>query len=322
MSHRLIVVCSLLVVLWQGSVLTWAEDNRQKELSLYVESGIRHSARSVAFAYDDRLIATGSLDRTIKIWDAHSSRELMTLPNDKMSSFLIFLPGRPALASANEDGTITVWDIATEALLTSVMCAHSGSPIAVANSGATLICADEVGKTVRRWNTVTFEQLPSIPIQTKEKLTSLHLSTDGALMAGRNSQGHFEIISLSAWKVIGQLPTTNSDSISFAYDSGKVVTNEEHTSMTVWQWDRSTDRPAHVERTIEAPGVHASCFSHDGQRVAYASESGDIVILETSKWKEVTRLQSYSNRIENVGLAKDSRELAAQAWYDSTLTGI
>ena len=320
MPPCLIVACSLLIVVLQASVPAWAEENSQKEISLYVESGIRHSARSVAFSDDDRLIATGSLDRTIKIWDAHSSRELMTLPNDKMSSFLIFLPRRPVLASANEDGTITVWDIETGALIASVMCAHSGSPIAVADSGSTLICADEVGEVIRRWNTATFEELSSMPIQMSEKLTAWRLSTDGALIAGHNSQGHFEIVNLSTWKVVGRLPTKKPfaiDSIAFAREGGRVVTNEEYSSLTAWQWDRSDGRPAHVEGTIEAPGIHAVCFSHDGQRVAYASESGDIVILDTSAWKETGRLRSYSNRIENVGLARDSKELAIQVWYDS-----
>jgi WD40 repeat protein len=74
-------------------------------LRLYVEAGIHHSARSVAFSGDGSLIAAGSLDRTIKIWDVRSSRELLTLPNEKMSTFLAFVPSRPILASSNEDGT-------------------------------------------------------------------------------------------------------------------------------------------------------------------------------------------------------------------------
>ena len=75
-----------------------------------------------------------------------------------------------------------------------------------------------------------------------------------------------------------------------------------------------------VELTIPVEVAHSVTFSHDGRHVAYASESGDITVFDASNWKEIARLRSYSNRIENVGLAKDSTELVVHVWYDSNFT--
>lgn len=76
MPHR-IIIFSILVLVLHSVVPIWAQEKHPKPISLYVESGIHHSARSVAFSDNGQLIATGSLDRTIKIWDIRSTRELM-----------------------------------------------------------------------------------------------------------------------------------------------------------------------------------------------------------------------------------------------------
>jgi len=51
--------------------------------------------------------------------------------------------------------------------------------------------------------------------------------------------------------------------------------------------------------------------------LAYASETGDIVLLDTKSWVEVARLGSYLNRVENTGFVGDEGVLATQQWYDS-----
>ena len=109
-----ILGCSLLAPTLCGRSARCAQN---ESMSLYVEAGIHHSTRSVAFSLDGDLIAASSLDRTIKIWDVHSSRELMTLK---------------VLASCNEDGTVTIWNIQTETIITTLTCSHnSSSPIAL-----------------------------------------------------------------------------------------------------------------------------------------------------------------------------------------------
>ncbi|KXX78527.1 Vegetative incompatibility protein HET-E-1 [Madurella mycetomatis] len=84
--------------------------------SLCVQTLEGHSdwVRSVAFSPDSRLIASGSADKTIKIWDTATGRCTQTLEghSDWVSS-VAFSPDSRLIASGSDDKTVKIWDTAT-----------------------------------------------------------------------------------------------------------------------------------------------------------------------------------------------------------------
>jgi len=113
-------------------------------VELYVESGIRHSARGVAYSLDGRLIAAGSLDRTIIVWDTDTRREVASLPNRTQSTSLAFLPGTYVVAANGEEGQVQFWDVSKRAkAFPDFQCAERPSPsIAVSQARSELLCVD------------------------------------------------------------------------------------------------------------------------------------------------------------------------------------
>jgi len=73
-----------------------------------------HTGRvtSVAFSPDGRLLASGSYDKTIKLWEVATGREVRTLKGHTwgVNSVAFSLDGK-LLASGSADGTIKLWDI-------------------------------------------------------------------------------------------------------------------------------------------------------------------------------------------------------------------
>jgi WD40 repeat protein len=76
--------------------------------------GHSDTVKSVTFSPDGKTLASGSLDKTIKLWDVASGKELCTLSGNSEPVFSVaFSPDGKTLYSDSKDNTIKIWDIAS-----------------------------------------------------------------------------------------------------------------------------------------------------------------------------------------------------------------
>lgn len=81
-----------------------------RELTGITVNGTAAGGRSEAGRY----VATGSRDKTVKLWDTQSGQCLRTfVGHDNWVRALIFHPSGKYLLSASDDKTVKVWDLAT-----------------------------------------------------------------------------------------------------------------------------------------------------------------------------------------------------------------
>ena len=76
--------------------------------------GHNDNVESVAFSSDGELIASGSADTTVIVWDAFSYKEILTLRgHEKAVVSVAFSPDRTQILSGSSDGTVRLWCLST-----------------------------------------------------------------------------------------------------------------------------------------------------------------------------------------------------------------
>src|SRR5690349_5654935 len=100
MMTRWTVAAALLA--WGAPALAQAPDELKGHTALVY---------SVAFSPDGKVLATGSYDNTVKLWDFKARKELLTLKGHTAPVYSVaWSPDGKTLASASQDKTIRLWN--------------------------------------------------------------------------------------------------------------------------------------------------------------------------------------------------------------------
>ena len=164
------------VWLWRGYGLT-------QHTNKYKLSGHTHDVSSVAFSADERTLASGSHDNTVKLWYLHTRSLRATLKGhtDFVTS-VAFSPEGRTLASGSWDNTIILWEVASRKSI-KILRGHTDRVLAVAFSpdGRTLASGSD-DQTIRLWNVNTGQQRDTLLGHTSS-VTAVAFSPDRRTLA-------------------------------------------------------------------------------------------------------------------------------------------
>ena len=166
------------------SILLWEVPNEKLHFSL---KGHTDNINALAFTSNGKMLASGSDDGTIRLWDASSGTEMLNLSSEK-TQVLAFSANRKMLASGSKDGTIHLWDITTGKQLSPFKEQKGYCSILAFSIDNKILANGTRNGAIYLWDISTGNKLFALKGHT-DWVSALSFSSDGKTLASRSSRG-------------------------------------------------------------------------------------------------------------------------------------
>jgi WD40 repeat protein len=206
---------------------------------------------SVAYSPDGCIIASGSEDKTLKLWNQRNGELLYRLSEHldqvlcvtftKFESSLVplnshseFHPQSSLFASGGADGLIKIWQFGQLKSL-QTLDGHSAAVYTLAFSPDRQFLVSGSGdRTIKLWNFHTGETLNTLKGHDDE-VVSIAVSPDGQLLASASREGIVKLWDISDRHPLGRLLKTLAayPPVAFTPDSQTLVTGGENGDILV-----------------------------------------------------------------------------------------
>ena len=275
----------------------------------------RHATwvRSVAFSPDGKLLASGSWDTTIGLWNVETGREIRVLTGHTRGvESVAFSPDGKLLASGSWDNTIGLWNVETGREI-GVLTGHTARVNSVAFSpDGRLLASGSDDKTIRLWNVETGTGIGVLSKRHTRTVYSVAFSPDGRLLASGYDDHTIRLWNVETGKEIRVLAghTARICTVAFSPD-GKLLASGSD-DKTIRLWNVETGREIRV-LTGHTARVNSVAFSPDGRLLASGSYDYDntIRLWNVETGREIRVLAGHTRTVYSVAFSPDGRLLAS-----------
>ena len=293
---------------------TFAQDT----IPYAVLQGHRYNVNSVAFSPDGSILASGSEDETIRLWNPTTGEHISTLEGHRYNvNSVAFSPDGSILASGSYDGTIWLWNPTTGEHISTLVSTLEGhryrvNSVAFSPDGS-ILASGSSDDTIWLWNPTTGEHISTLEGH-RYRVNSVAFSPDGSILASGSSDDTVRLWNPTTGEHISTLEghRYRVNSVAFSPDGSILASGSE--DETIRLWNPTTGE--HIS-TLEGHrrNVNSVAFSPDGSILASGSEGETIRLWSPTTGEHistlVSTLEGYWHNVNSVAFSPDGSILAS-----------
>ncbi len=300
----------------RGEVRVWREEGKLLHLAWQAHTD---TVRTLAFSLDGRMLATGSWDGTIKLWDIESGALSGGQVSLRWTSWfteniecLAFAPDGRTVASGGDDATVQLWD-ATSGTHLQTLSGQRGPVFALAWSpDGRLLASGGIDGDIRLWELQGVQPETFVRSLTGHTnwVLGLAFAPDGRTLASASWDRTVKLWDVKSRRVLQTLSGHTERVRAVAWSPDGHLLASCGFDQTIWLWDveRSSYRMGLYGHTA---GVYDIAFTPDSCSLLSGSEDGTLRVWDVERGQCVHILQGYAVSLYDVAWSPDSTRLAS-----------
>ncbi len=280
------------------------------------------SINACAFSPDNNSILSAGADRTLRLWDLDTGKELKTFKyHDDEVTCCAFSPDGKYIVSGSKDETLKLWNADT-CEETARLEGHQDAVNSCAFSpDGTIIVSGSDDGSVIFWDTRTKQELEKIDISHRP-VTCCTFSPDGDIVAAASEDGMLTLIDSENFEELSFTSAMKSlNCCAFGPDGEVIVTGGytgNHYNEPVIFYRTEDDEPEPeepFEYTIDeerhAEDITACGFSPDGSLVVTGGVDNYLMLWDAVGFEFSAKLAGHSAEITSCIFSPDGKMIAS-----------
>ena len=287
------------------------------DASAVVLKGHTSGVTSASFSPDGKKVVTAGNDKTIRIWNAESGKELQKWVVAS-SYYRLFGGIHEALASNIVTGEV-------------VKPTTDGVGFARFFPDGTKIVTVNRDNTIRIRDAESGKELQKLESQT-QGTWYVDFSPDGKRMISSGNDGTAQIIEVGSGKVLhvlrghignGPYMPARVIFVAFSPDGKKIVTTGIDETARIWDADSGKElltldlgKELQQREVGQIVAVNSATFSPDGKKVATAAQHGVTAIWDAESGEIVQKLDVQKETVNSIAFSPDGTKIVTVSGYE------
>ncbi len=266
---------------------------------------------SVAFGPNSKYVVSGSADKTARVWEATTGKEIVRMTHQDVITSVAFSSDGKYIVSGSRDSTARVWEATTGKEIARMTHVSNVRSAAFSPDGRYVVSGSDDG-TARVWEATTGKEIAGMGHE--GPVYSFAFSPDGKyVVSGSNLTARVwkattgkEIARMAHGAVVSSVafsPECDSKPGAPLERCGRYIISGSRDG-TARVWEATTGKE--IARMNHEDWVISVDFSPDGKYVVSASRDGTARVWEATTGKEIARM-THEDWVWMVAFSPDGR---------------